>query len=75
MKSLRTLSHYKILKDLALQVPSINRLRAIAISVFSALGLDGEGITLEVYTVLVNPTAINDVAWQFLCIRCSLCIF
>jgi len=34
-------------------------LRTIAIGAFSALGLDLAGITLNVYTALVGPTAIT----------------
>ncbi|MEM2995576.1 MAG: hypothetical protein QXI91_06160 [Candidatus Bathyarchaeia archaeon] len=34
-------------------------LRTVAISVFSALGLDITGLTLDVYTALVGPTAIT----------------
>ena len=34
-------------------------LRTIAIGAFSALGLDMAGITLDVYTALVGPTAIT----------------
>ena len=34
-------------------------LRTIGIGVFSALGLDIAGITFDVYTALVGPTAIT----------------
>jgi len=34
-------------------------LRTIAIGAFSALGLDIAGITLDVYTALVEPTAVT----------------
>jgi len=34
-------------------------LRTVAIGVFSALGLDLAGITIDVYTALIGPTAIT----------------
>ena len=34
-------------------------LRTVAIGVFSALGLDLTGITFDVYTALIGPTAIT----------------
>jgi len=34
-------------------------MRTVAIGAFSALGLDVAGITLDVYTALVGPTAIT----------------
>jgi len=34
-------------------------LRTVAIGVFSALGLDLAGLTFDVYTALVGPTAIT----------------
>lgn len=34
-------------------------LRTVAIAAFSALGLDLTGVTLDVYTALVGPTAIT----------------
>jgi hypothetical protein len=34
-------------------------LRTVAIGAFSALGLDLAGMTLDVYTALVGPTAIT----------------
>jgi hypothetical protein len=34
-------------------------LRTIAIAAFSALGLDMAGLTFDVYTALVGPTAIT----------------
>ena len=34
-------------------------LRTVAIGVFSALGLDMAGMTFDVYTALVGPTAIT----------------
>ncbi|MEM2971120.1 MAG: hypothetical protein QW270_01670 [Candidatus Bathyarchaeia archaeon] len=34
-------------------------LRTIAIGTFSALGLDITGLTLDIYTALVGPTAIT----------------
>jgi len=34
-------------------------LRTVAIGAFSALGLDLAGITFDVYTALVGPTAIT----------------
>ncbi|MGQ9506538.1 MAG: hypothetical protein ACUVTB_01605 [Candidatus Bathycorpusculaceae bacterium] len=34
-------------------------LRTVAIGAFSALGLDMAGITFDVYTALVGPTAIT----------------
>jgi hypothetical protein len=34
-------------------------LRTLAISAFSALGLDMAGMTFDVYTALVGPTAIT----------------
>ena len=34
-------------------------LRTVAISTFSALGLDMAGLTFDVYTALVGPTAIT----------------
>jgi hypothetical protein len=34
-------------------------LRTVAIATFSALGLDLSGMTVDVYTALVGPTAIT----------------
>jgi len=34
-------------------------LRTVAIGIFSALGLDMAGLTFDVYTALVEPTAIT----------------
>jgi hypothetical protein len=34
-------------------------LRTVAVGTFSALGLDMAGLTLDVYTALVGPTAIT----------------
>ena len=34
-------------------------LRTVAIGAFSALGLDVAGVTFDVYTALVGPTAIT----------------
>ena len=34
-------------------------LRTVAIGAFSALGLDLSGITFDVYTALVGPTAVT----------------
>jgi len=34
-------------------------LRTVAIGVFSALGLEVAGITIDVYTALIGPTAIT----------------
>lgn len=36
-------------------------LRTVAIGVFSALGLDMAGMTFDVYTALIGPTAI--IVW------------